>query len=99
MKIKQNFLMKKLSMLLQIISYFLLFTVPGLILFLICYATEGFLFYLTGYVALIILCFFAVFFYFFLREKIKNRFFRIIALLFILCYIVEINYLIRKFIE
>jgi hypothetical protein len=99
MKIKQNFLMKKLSMLLQIISYFLLFTVAGLILFLIGYATEGFLFYLTGYVLLITLCFFAVFFYFFLREKIKNRFFRIIALLFVLCYIVEINYLIRKFIE
>jgi len=91
--------MKKLSMLLQIVSYFLLFTVAGLILFLIGYATEGFLFYLTGYVALIILCFFAVLFYFFLREKIKNRFFRIIALLFILCYIVEVNYLIRKFIE
>ena len=78
----------------EILKTLIVFTVPGVLMYFIWSLAEGYLFYLTGYLALFMVILTLAFFNFYLEKKIKNRIIRYLCVAAGIYYTLTIQYLI-----
>ncbi len=77
----------------EILKALIVFTVPGIVMFYSWHLAEGYLFYLTGYLALFMIIASIAFFNFYLHNKIKNRLTRYLCVAAGIYYTLTIQYL------
>jgi len=78
----------------EILKALIVFTVPGFVMFYCWSLAEGYLFYITGYLALFMVILTIAFFNFYLEKKIKNRLIRYLCVAAGIYYTLTIQYLI-----
>ena len=77
----------------EILKALTVFTVPGFVMFYSWHLVEGYLFYLTGYIALLMIIVSIAFFNFYLQKNIKNRLKRYLCVAAGIFYNLTIQYL------
>jgi hypothetical protein len=81
------------QMMKEILKALIVFTVPGFVMFYSWHLAEGYLFYLTGYLALFMIIVTIAFFNFYLQKNIKNRHKRYLCVAAGIFYTLTIQYL------